>query len=92
MTYLELMEMRKKYIGNAMITALGVCIFFLIVNLIVSLGVAFFNPFLAVKLADVMTIVVLASIVPVIPCAIRIYLYLTDEMKKARMKEAGIRD
>ena len=78
MNYLELKEMRKKYNGNAVMTICGICILFLIV--------AFSNPFLAPELVLVMSIVFHANIVLIILCALKIYLYLTDEMKKARMK------
>ena len=80
MNYIELKDLRKKYKGNAVMTIFGICIFFLIV--------AFSNPFLAPELVLVMSIVFHANIVLIILCALRIYLYLTDEMKEAWRKES----
>ena len=86
MTYLELKEMHTKSCDNVMMTIFGICIFYASVIGVVLLGVAFSNPFLAAELAEVMFIVLVTTITLVILCGIRISLYLTDEMKKLKMK------
>ena len=91
MTYLELMEMREKYNDNAMTFVFSI-ICFLIVIMMVTLLFTFSHPFFATKFILMMFIIALTPLAPITLCAIKMYLYLTGEMKEAWEKEMGMRD
>ena len=86
MTYLELMNMRKKYCDNAATACLGIFSFYFIATAILSFAIPPIPSFIFLELVVVGLIFILTSIALLFLCALRIYLYLGDEMKKAKME------
>lgn len=85
MTYLEIMRLRENYCDHALIAILSI-LFYTFIALIICWGIAFFNPVIAAKLIIVISIVLITNTIPILLCGTRIYLYLSDEMKKIWMK------
>ena len=90
MNYLELKAMRKKYTDNAANICLALSFFYMMAIVVITLIVSISNPVLASGLAIIVSTVIFILMTLVALCAIRMALYLTDEMKKAWVKETGI--
>ena len=90
MNYLELKAMRKKYNDNAANTCLALSFFYMMAIVVITFTAGIFNPFLAQGFVIIVSTVIFILMTLVALCAIRMALYLTDEMKKAWVKETGI--
>lgn len=90
MSYLELKAMRKKYSDNAANTCLAICLFYIMAIVVVTFTASIFNPVFAQGFVLIVSTVIFILLTLIVLCAIRISLYLTDEMKKAWVKETGI--
>lgn len=95
MNYLELKKMRKKYCGNALKVSIAISSFYLITIYFLALEVLLVGALnlILIKLFLVVTFnVVIVPLVSICLCTLRIFFYLTDEMKKAKMEETVMRN
>ena len=83
--------MHEKYNNNALKACWTISAFYIIITLIIGSIVRSSNLLFATDIIFIITIVVMGLIVPIILCALKIYLYLTDEMKQARIEERSVR-